>query len=330
MKVVVVGGSGNISVAIVDLLLKEGHEVVCFNRGQTKKEMLPKQVKQIHGDRHDVAFFEKVMLEQAPDVAIDMICFTAQDAESDLRAFPNVSRLVFCSTVNVYGINSAHLPLKEDDKLEPVSAYGRGKMEAEAVFRAAWFEKQYPVTIFRPSTTYGKQVGLIGSVGRSCVWIDRVKKGKPVLVCGSGNNMHHFMHVKDAAQAFVQSFSLPHTVGQVYNLVANEYLDWNTYHKLGMKVLGKEVPIVGVPLDFMLRAGVERFGNVYESFAHNTYYDASKLYRDFPDFRTNIALEDGMREVIAWCEENDAIPNCDDYPIEDAVATLLLEGSKSV
>ncbi len=37
MKIGIVGGTGNISQPIVRLLLEQGHEVVCFNRGQITK-----------------------------------------------------------------------------------------------------------------------------------------------------------------------------------------------------------------------------------------------------------------------------------------------------
>ena len=55
MKIGIVGGTGNISSSIVSLLLKQGHEVVCFNRGQ--RGNLPPDVRLIQGDRKDSKAF---------------------------------------------------------------------------------------------------------------------------------------------------------------------------------------------------------------------------------------------------------------------------------
>lgn len=325
MKIMILGGSGNISSAIVTQLLEKNHEVVCYNRGQNRAEPLPKAVRQLHGDRRaDRTAFEALMRAENPDAAIDMICFAQQDAESDLRAFPQVKKMVYCSTVCVYGLPGNRLPLTEEMEPTPTTGYGAGKKAAEDVFMRAYRDTGFPVTILRPSTTYGNQVGLVSSVGENSVWLDRVKKGKPVLVCGSGNNLHQFMHARDAAQAFVQAVDAPHTAGQIYNLVGTGYTDWNTFYATGMKILGQTVPILGVSLDILQALGAERFGYACDIFAHNAYYSNAKLLRDFPDFTQRVDLESGMREVIAWCEAHGTIPACEAYPVEERLVQALL------
>ena len=84
MKICIVGGTGNISQAIVRLLLEHGHEVVCFNRGQREKPQ--GGVRLIRGDRHNREDFEKKIQAEKFDAAIDMICFNAEDAASSSRA----------------------------------------------------------------------------------------------------------------------------------------------------------------------------------------------------------------------------------------------------
>ena len=92
MKIGIVGGTGNISQSILRLLLEQGHEVVCFNRGQTKKP--PEGVRVIQGDRQNREEFEQKMQAEKFDAAIDMICFTAEDAASSVRAFRGVGWFV--------------------------------------------------------------------------------------------------------------------------------------------------------------------------------------------------------------------------------------------
>ena len=132
MKICVVGGTGNISTAFVKLLLEQGHEVTCFNRGASGP--LPEGARLMQGDRADRADFEARMQTERFDAAIDMICFDREDALSSIRAFRGVGHFVMCSTVCTYGITSDWLPVTEDHPLRPISAYGRNKVAADAAF----------------------------------------------------------------------------------------------------------------------------------------------------------------------------------------------------
>ena len=119
MKICVVGGTGNISTSFVKLLLEQGHDVTCFNRGQ--RGPVPDGARVIFGDRANREDFEQKVQQERFDVAIDMICFSAEDAQSDLRAFRGVSHFVQCSTVQTYGLEMDWLPATEDHPLRATS-----------------------------------------------------------------------------------------------------------------------------------------------------------------------------------------------------------------
>jgi nucleoside-diphosphate-sugar epimerase len=159
MRVVILGGTGNISTSIVKLLLEKGHDVTCYNRGNHAES--PKEVRVIAGDRNDREMFEKTMQKENFDVAIDMISFTKEDAASSLAAFREVKQFIQCSTVCSYGVDYDWLPVSEDHPLRPISAYGRGKAAADHLMLEAYHREGFPVTIIKPSTTYGPQMGLI-------------------------------------------------------------------------------------------------------------------------------------------------------------------------
>ena len=315
MRVCIVGGTGNISTSIVNLLLKKGHDVTIFNRG--KHNPPPEGVCLIQGDRHDTEKFESRMQAEKFDAAIDMICFTPEEAQSSLRAFRDVGHFVMCSTVCTYGIDYDWLPATEDHPLRPITDYGRGKAAADAVFMAAHYKSDFPVTIIKPSTTYGPQQGLVRQVAWDFAWIDRIRKGKPILVCGDGNALHQHLHVDDAAPAFVGVLGNERALGQTYNMVDRGYITWTDYHRTAMKVLGREVEIVGVPFADLKVLNVPEFGICEEIFAHHVYYSAEKLFRDVPEFQPAISLEDGMAEVIAAMDKNGRIPDSDDFTWED-------------
>jgi len=317
MKICIVGGTGNISQSILRVLLEQGHEVVCFNRGQTTK-VLP-GARLMRGDRKDRADFEHRMQAEKFDAAIDMICFNAEEAVSSIRAFRGVGWFVQTSTVCTYGIKYDYFPSDETHPLRPITDYGRDKAAADDVYLEAYQREKFPAIILRPSTTYGPVQGMVRQVCWDFSWIDRVKRGRPILVCGDGNALHQHLHVDDIACAFAGVIGKEHTKGQVYNAVDRGYITWADYHRLAGKVLGGKVELVGVPFEDLKKLNVPDFGICEEIFAHHVYYSSEKLFRDVPEFHPQVSLEQGMAQVFEGMERAGRIPNSDDLKWEDEI-----------
>jgi nucleoside-diphosphate-sugar epimerase len=318
MRIVILGGTGNISTSIVRLLLSQGHDVVCYNRGLSGIE-IPSGARVLHGDRRDYELFEQTMQNHQFDVVIDMISFNREDAASSLRAFRGVKQFIQCSTVCTYGIDYDWLPVSEDHPTRPTTNYGRGKAEADQLLLEAYYREDFPVTILKPSTTYGPQSGMLRQVAWDFSWIDRIMKGKPLLVCGDGKALHSFLHVDDAAKAFAGVIGKAHCIGQTYNVVSRGFTTWEQYHQLAMKVLGRECELVGVSLQMLNAIHAKRFSICSEIFAHNVYYSSEKLHRDVLEFVPSISLEDGMHQVFDAMKRTDRIPNSDEETWEDEI-----------
>ena len=150
-------------------------------------------------------------------------------------------------------------------------------------------------------------------------WLDRIRKGKPILVCGDGNALHQHLHVADAAAAFVGVLTKPQCLGQIYNVVNRGYITWADYHRTAMRVLGREVELVGVPFADLKALNVPDFGICEEIFAHHVYYSAEKLFRDVPEFHPRVALEAGMTQVIEAMEREGRIPDSGAVDWEDKI-----------
>ncbi|MCD9021736.1 NAD-dependent epimerase/dehydratase family protein [Cohnella silvisoli] len=317
MKVVILGGTGNISTSIVRLLLKQGHEVTCYNRGNHAEAL--KETRIIIGDRKDRETFEKTMRKEKFDVAIDMISFTKEDAASSIAAFPEIGQFIQCSTVCTYGVDYDWLPVSEDHPLRPITDYGRGKADADHLLLEAYHREGFPVTIIKPSTTYGPKGGLLRQVAWDFSWIDRIRRGKPIIVCWDGKALHSFLHVDDAAKGFAGVIGKQRCIGQTYNLVNRGFTTWENYHRTAMKVLGREVELVGISLQTLLSLDKERFSICSEIFAHNDYYSSDKIFRDVPEFVPAVSLDDGMRQVIEYMDQQGHIPDSSLETWEDAI-----------
>ncbi len=317
MKICIVGGTGNISSAIVPKLLEQGHDVTVFNRGQ---RAIPDGVRHIQGDRwKDRDGFEAAIQKGKFDAGIDMLCFTPADAASSLRAFRGVGQFIQTSTVVTYGIKYDYFPADETHPLRPISEYGKNKAAADAVYLEAYYREGFPVTILKPSTTYGPLHGLLRQVSHDFSWIDRIRKGKPILVVGDGNALHQHLHVKDAALAYCGVLGKERCIGQTYNLVSRGFITWADYHRLAMKVLGREVELVGVPFADLCKFDIPQFELTKGIFAHHVYYSAEKLFRDVPEFQPQVTLRDGMGEVIEAMDRAGRIQNSDNIEWEDRI-----------
>ena len=123
----------------------------------------------------------------------------------------------------------------------------------------------------------------------------------------------------DIAHAFIGVVGKEHTIGQTYNAVNRGYYTWLEYHKLANKILGREVELIGIPLEDLKRLNVPDMGILEDEFAYNDYYSAEKLFRDVPEFNPRISLELGMTKVFEVMEREGRIPNSDELRWEDEI-----------
>lgn len=324
-SVVVVGGTGNMSTGIVKLLLEKGYDVTIYARGSSYLDPNP-DARVIHGDRHDGKFVE-TMRKGKFDCAIDMICHTQSDAKDSYEAFNDCERFVFCSTGAVATpFLSTKCPIREHDwQAEPSWIYGVMKKSCEDYFMAKHHENGFRVTVLRPATTYGRTPGLVRQVGNisgvNNVWINRIEKGLPIVV-GNPRIMRSFMHADDTAAAFVGALEHEICIGQAYNLVGLNCIDWGMYNKALMKAIGREVEMVEVPVETL-----EAFANdtfqigpmIYESFLNNGFFSGEKIARDIPEFQQKIDIEKGMELTYAFYRSHNMIPDCSPYTLEDEI-----------
>lgn len=322
MRVVVIGGTGNISRSIVRLLLAHGHDVTCFNRGVTTPA--EPGTRHLQGDRKDYASFIEIMQREKFDAAIDMKCYNAEDAEAAVSAFAGIGHYVFCSTTCVYGVDYDWMPVTEDHPLRAFTPYGTKKAQAEQVFLRAYYESGFPVTIIRPSTTYGDKLGLLRQIAAEFSWLDRIRKGKPILVSGDGKAIHQFLHVDDAALGFVGAMERDRCIGQTYNLVRDNYYQFDEYHRTAMEIIGREVEMVGISLDTLLAIDPKKFKIAGDEFSFNDYYSCEKIYRDIPEFRPRISLKEGMTRVLEALDRAGRIPDSDTMTWEDDLIKMAL------
>jgi len=319
VNVLIIGGTGLISTGIVQALRERGARITVFNRGQTDDRIGP-DVRRLTGDRRDFPAFEKAMQAAGSwDVVIDMICFRPDEAESDLRAFVGrCGHFIFCSTVCTYGNTQTTVPTLETTPQSPHSTYGREKLACEQLFLRAHADGKMPVTIVRPSHTFGPGGGIINNLNTDRTFLERLRRGRPVIVSGDGHGLWQSAYADDVGRGFAYAAGNPRCFGEAYNAVADEIVTWDQYVQRTAAAIGAPAPrLVHLPTDFLLAIDPQRYVGLAEIFRFHGVYSNAKLKRDIPEFRLTTPFEEGVRRTVAWIDAHQKNPAPEADALED-------------
>ena len=320
MRILVIGGTGLISSAITRHLLERGEDVTLFNRGQTRGS-IPPGSHRILGERRDYAAFEARMAEASHfDCVIEMIGMVPEDAESLVRAFAGrTDQLIFCSTTDVYRKPACQYPVLENEPRLSTYAYGQNKARCEDILMEAHHRGDFKVTIIRPGPTYGEGTGIFSTFGRTTTQIDRIRKGKPLIVHGDGSTLTVVCHVDDLGRAFADAIGSQKAFGKAYHATGEEWLTWHRYHELVAEAIGAPAPtFVHIPTDILTQIAPGRARRCFENYQHHNIYDNSAARTDL-GFRYVVRWKEGVCRAVTWLDEHGQMENSDDDPFDDQV-----------
>ncbi len=212
MKVLFIGGTGLISSACSDLAVERGIDLYILNRGVSTKYPTPKGAHLLVGDVYQGENEIVTMIEEHHfDVVVDWIAFTTDDIERDIRLFSTkANQFVFISSASAYQKPPAHYVITEETPLEnPYWGYSRDKIACEERLMQAFRKDEFPITIVRPSLTYGpSQIPLcMGSWQHPYTLIERMKQGKKIIIPGDGTSLWVFTWNADFAKGLLLTFT---------------------------------------------------------------------------------------------------------------------------
>jgi nucleoside-diphosphate-sugar epimerase len=319
MKILIIGGTGLISSSITRDLVARGDQVVHYNRGKLDLYPNPPGVTTVHGDRTDYAAFERQMADLGVfDCVMDMVGYQPGDAESAVRAFcGRVGHFIFCSTVDVYRKPASRYPYTEAEGYGGLNSYSRNKVSQEQTLLAAHHPFDFPVTIIRPAYTYGEGRGPLHSLGGSTTYVDRLRKGKPIVVHGDGSSFWVCCHCDDVARAFVAAAGQACTFGKSYHVTGEEWLTWNQYHEQAAEAMGAPKPtLVHIPTDALAQLTPQQAEITVTNLQFNNIFDNRAAASDL-GFEYTISWREGVRRMVAWLDEHGKIADSDADPFED-------------
>jgi nucleoside-diphosphate-sugar epimerase len=315
MRVLFIGGTGVISTACTALAAERGISLTLATRGR-KPADLPAGVKALAVDMDDAAGAARAFAGLAFDVVVDWIAFTPEQIERDLNLFRGRTRqYVFISSASAYQKPSTHYLITESTPLgNPFWDYSRNKIACEERLLRAWREEGFPVTIVRPSLTYGEtQIPLVlNSWAKSFTVIDRMRRGKKVIVPGDGSSLWVITHNTDFAKGFVGLLGHEQAIGHSFHITTDEVNTWDQFYRIAGAAAGVEAQIVHIPSDFIAACLPEKLGGLTGDKAVSVVFDNSKIKRFVPDYCATVRFGEGIRRTIAWFDADPARKVIDD------------------
>ncbi len=215
MKILVTGAAGYIGSVLVPLLLKKGHEIIAIDNFMYKQTSLLEccysdRFSLINGDVRNTALVEKYL--KKVDAVLPLACLTGaplcdkdpttarsvnfEAIKSILEKRSPNQIIIFPTTNSGYGIGEKSIQCTEDTPLRPVSLYGQLKVEIEKMI----LESGNSIT-FRFATVFGvsprMRLDLLVNDFTYRAYYDRF------IVLFEAHFKRNYLHVRDAAQAFV-------------------------------------------------------------------------------------------------------------------------------
>jgi nucleoside-diphosphate-sugar epimerase len=304
MRVLFVGGTGLIGSACSGAALASGHDVWVLHRGRGAAVPPPAGARLIRADARDQAALREATAALDLDVVVQWIGYRPEDIEPDLTTFADVGQYIFISSASVYEKPPSHWLIRESTTplSNPFWGYAREKIACETLLREAHQASHFPMTIVRPSLTYGlSQIPVcVNSWERPFTIVARMRRGARIIVPGDGTALWTLTHNSDFATGLIGLFGQTAAIGEDFHITSDEALTWNQIYLLLAEAVGVEVDILHVPTDALIAADPGLEGTLWGDKVHSTVFDNSKLRRLVPGFEATTGFAEGIRGTIAW------------------------------
>lgn len=305
MKVLFIGGTGNISTSVSTLAVKMGIDLVLLNRGTA-----PSIIEGITTLRGDIADpdISSILSNHAWDVVVDWIAFEEKDIVRDFRLFNGMTKqFVFISSASAYQKPLLNPIITESTPLtNPYWQYSRNKITCEALLRKYYTENGFPITIVRPSLTYNTVIPVPIGGWQEYTVVDRIKNGRKIIVHGDGSSLWTITHADDFAKGIVGLFGQTRSIGEAFHITSDEILTWDQIHNALATAVGCEARIVHIPSEVLARLDAQLLGSLVGDKATSVIFDNTKIKRFVPDFAATIPFAAGIKRTIAWFESDPA------------------------
>lgn len=319
-SVFVTGGTGFIGSHLVDELIKKNYKVKCLIRKTSNLRWLEgKPVELIYGGLFD----NDALAEAVKDVDyvyhIAGVTFAKKkeeyyrgnrDATRNLlevcyNVNPDLKRFLFVSSQTTVGPSpDKDHPVDERSPYNPITTYGRSKMEAEKAV-VGYFDK-LKCTIVRAPAVYGPRDYAI------LEYFKAINMGLNTLV-GFKEKLVSLIHGLDLVEGIILAAEADISVSQIYFITSEKFYSWYEVGKLTTRLMKKKTIRIKIPHFAVYTVGV--FAQFFSLFQKKPAIlniekckDITRRYwtcspekaKNELGFKERLELEEGFKQTIDW------------------------------
>jgi nucleoside-diphosphate-sugar epimerase len=306
MKILFIGGTGLISEAVSKLVIAQGHELYLFNRGN-RESFVPDGARTITGDIRKPQEAAQALEGHTFDAVVDWIAFTPEHVNVDIELFRGkTQQYVFISSASAYQKPPQHYVITEAGTPldNPYWQYSRDKIACEQLLNEERAKSGFPVTIVRPSFTYGDTMipAALNSWQHPWSLIARIRRGLPVIVHGDGSSLWTMTHNSDFAVGFAGLLGREEAIGEAYHITSDEVLTWNQVYEAIGAAAGAAPVLKHISSDFLIAHNPDLEGGLLGDKAVTSVFDNSKIKRLVPEFQAKVPFAAGIKQTVQWFE----------------------------
>ena len=300
MKLLVVGGTGVLSTAVVKEALARGLDVSVINRGH-RKHLIPEGVELIQADVRDADYLRAALSGRRFDAVIDFICYNREQISHSLDLFGDVAeQYIFISSSCVYDTSLPGAKAEDAPKGLQAWSYSTDKWACEEYLAGRAAEEGINYTVVRPCVTYDDTripYGIMPAYGYHWTLAARILAGKPVITWDGGAARWNMMRVEDFAVGIVGLVGNPLAYGEAFNICGDEPVSWSEVLDTLGRILGREVKRLDISSGRLKQFCPDRAGEI-SGRARDAIIDNARIKRVVPEFRQRISLEEGIRRTL--------------------------------
>jgi nucleoside-diphosphate-sugar epimerase len=323
MRILFIGGTGEISFACAALAKQAGHEVSIFNRG-LRLGADDLGATQVVGDFNDNDSYARLADHQF-DVVCQFLAYNETAVDRDIATFSGrCGQYIFISSASAYQKPCPYPVIREDTPLgNPFWAYSREKAACESRLLAAHDQGKLPVTIIRPSHTYRTRVPSIVIQGDHLAW--RLLNGKPIIIPGDGESVWTLTHSDDFARAFVQTFGNPRSLGECIHITEEFGHTWNQIIRTVARTLGVDADICHILSKALVAYEPAWTGPLLGDKSNSMIFDTQKIKNLTGGWQCEIPLDQGVARAWTFAAQRLAVGYIPDPALDGLIDRIIAD-----
>ena len=224
----------------------------------------------------------------------------------DIELFRNKTKqYIFISSASAYQKPPENYLITELTPLSnPFWKYSQNKIECENILNHSFQSEEFPITIVRPSLTYDTVIPVPFGGWTEYTIIDRIKKGKKIIIHGDGTSLWTLTHSEDFARGFIGLLGNQSAIGNSFHITSDEVLTWNKIYEYVAEAAGVKANVIHIPSDFICNIDKSKIGTLLGEKSYSTVFDNAKIKKYVPEFRATIPFKDGIKQTLAWLDAN--------------------------